>query len=55
MYPLEGRSTALLIATAPHPALHYRGGERHPRHPNRHAAVAKRAPTRAEARSGANA
>jgi glycogen operon protein len=28
MYPLEGRSMVLLIATAPHPALHYRGGER---------------------------
>jgi hypothetical protein len=27
-YPLEGRSMALLIATAPHPALHYRGGEK---------------------------
>ena len=27
-YPLEGRSMALLIATAAHPALHYRGGEK---------------------------
>jgi glycogen operon protein len=27
-YPLEGRSTALLISTAPHPAIHYRGGEK---------------------------
>ena len=27
-YPLEGRSMALLISTAPHPALHYRGGEK---------------------------
>jgi isoamylase len=26
-YPLEGRSMALLIATTPHPALHYRRGE----------------------------
>jgi glycogen operon protein len=28
MYPLEGRSMALLIATASHAALHYRGGEK---------------------------
>jgi glycogen operon protein len=27
-YPLEGRSMALFISTAPHPALHYRGGEK---------------------------
>jgi glycogen operon protein len=27
-YPLEGRSMALLISTAPYPALHYRGGEK---------------------------
>jgi len=27
-YPLEGRSMALLIATTPHPALQYRGGEK---------------------------
>jgi glycogen operon protein len=28
MYPLQGRSMALLISTAAHPALHYRGGEK---------------------------
>ncbi|HEV7714102.1 MAG TPA: hypothetical protein VGO53_00795, partial [Steroidobacteraceae bacterium] len=28
MYPLEGRSMALLISTTAHPALQYRGGER---------------------------
>jgi isoamylase len=27
-YPLEGRSMAVLIALSPHPALHYRGGEK---------------------------
>jgi hypothetical protein len=27
-FPLEGRSLALFIATSPHPALHYKGGER---------------------------
>jgi glycogen operon protein len=27
-FPLEGRSMALFIATSPHPALHYKGGEK---------------------------